>query len=233
MEVELRAVTIAELVYRKLKEEIISGKLKPGSRIIETNVASRYKVSRTPLREALKLLEQDHLVERLPQGGVLVVPISYEEAREYNEMRASLECLMARLAAEKVRNGNLTEPDRELLEQLITITREAKLHLRIENYDTLLAYGAKFHETLHRLAGNRRAATLLVQIIESMQRYRLRIPKDRQKCVTEEHTAIAEAIAKGDVESADSLMEDHIFAAEIVYNRSIEMILSSNEYENE
>ncbi len=221
MTVTFKTVTITELVYRKLKDEIIAGELAPGSRIIETNIAERYNVSRTPIREAVKLLEQDHLVERLSQGGVLVAPLSHEEAREANEVRSSLEALVARLAAKKVRAKNLSAPDADRLRQLEEILRALRLHLKMKEDELLLEAGSRFHKTIHQLAGNKRAAVLLEQTMETMERYRIRIPRSRQELVVEEHTAIADAITRGDAEVAGRLMEAHILAADAYYQASI------------
>jgi DNA-binding GntR family transcriptional regulator len=220
--VTFKSVTITELVYRKLKDEIIAGELKPGSRIIETSLARRYNVSRTPLREAVKLLEQDHLVERLPQGGVLVSPLSQEEAREANQVRSALEALAAQLAATKVRDKNLTVNEVERLKQLDEICRALRLHLRMKEDDLLLKAGSLFHKTIHQLAGNKRATSVLEQTMEAMQRYRIRIPRSRQERVVEEHSAIAETIRRGDAEAAGRLMREHILAADVFYQRSIE-----------
>lgn len=222
----MQTVTITDLVYRRLRDEIISGKLEPSSRIIESNLAERYSVSRTPLREAVKRLEQERLVERLPQGGVLVAPISYQEATEYNQIRAALEGLMARLAAAKVERGALSESDGMLLEKLRATLREMQLQLRLNDYQALLDRGFDFHRTLHQLAGNDRCAVLLSQIMDSMQRYRVMISQERQARVVEEHRAVATAVLDGDPVAAEKLMLEHVLAAEAVYSSSIDAILA-------
>lgn len=228
----MQTVTITDLVYRRLRDEIISGQLKPSSRIIESNLAERYSVSRTPLREAVKRLEQERLVERLPQGGVLVAPITYREATEYNQVRAALESLMAGLAAAKVKRGNLSESDRLLIERLRGTLREMQLQLRLSDYQALLDRGFDFHRSLHQLAGNDRCAVLLSGIIDSMQRYRVLISQERQARVVEEHRAVAEAVFAGDSAAAERLMLEHVLAAEAVYSSSIDAILAAQDAES-
>src|SRR5690606_40349118 len=87
-DIEYQTVTIKDVVYRRLKDAIITGRLRPGERLKEDALSKLLNVSRTPLREAVQRLEQEQLVERLPQGGVAVSPISVADALELNEIRA-------------------------------------------------------------------------------------------------------------------------------------------------
>src|SRR5690625_4578075 len=91
--------TIKDLVFEQIKSAIITGQLKPGQRLVEHRLASMLNVSRTPLREALRLLEQELLVERLPQGGVQVTLISIDEMERLNDVRCILEVYCAEKAA--------------------------------------------------------------------------------------------------------------------------------------
>ena len=93
---------LREVVFNTLKEAIISGELKPGERLMEVKLAEKMGVSRTPVREAIRKLELDGLVEMLPRKGAHVAELSVKNIMDVLEVRASLDGLATSLAAEKM-----------------------------------------------------------------------------------------------------------------------------------
>jgi len=122
-----------QLVYAKLREMILESKLQPGEWLRQEHLASLFGVSRTPIREALRMLSQEHLVEFIPNYGVRVVPLSWEEFEEIYAMRIGLEGLAARLAAERVTPADVAEL-REHLNAVSALTngRDLRTYLREE-----------------------------------------------------------------------------------------------------
>ena len=94
--------TIAEQVYDLLKKRILYHEIMPGERLLEVALCESLKVSRTPVREAFRLLQQDGLVERIPQGGVQVTDLSLDDLKEVSALRTVLEVYAAELACEKI-----------------------------------------------------------------------------------------------------------------------------------
>lgn len=213
--------TIKDVVFDSLKKAIITGALAPGQRLVEHRIAPMLNVSRTPLREAIRLLEQERLVERLPQGGVRVASVSAEEIRQLNDVRSVLETYAARMAATRVAAGELSDDEKkELLEVRYLLDRMDE-HLQANDLFKLLSDGNQFHRTIHRLAGNAVGEEMLAQTIGAMERYRALVPPARNMTAVDEHRAIAEAVLQGDPELAASLMTEHIDAAGRMYVATI------------
>jgi len=106
--------TLAERVCGQLIDSIVAGELPPGSRVSEEGLAQRFGVSRAPLREALRRLEEYRLVQRRPHAGVRVVSLSREELTELYEIREALEGMACRLAAERMSEEDLAQLGRVL-----------------------------------------------------------------------------------------------------------------------
>lgn len=212
-----KTVTIKDVVYQRLKEAIIRGRLTPGERLKETTLSAMLNVSRTPLREAFQRLEQDGLVNRVPQGGVVVSSISVDEATQLNDIRANLEGLAARRAAERVKQGALAQSDHDCLMQFATVLHDMQRFKETGDLASGLEAGRQFHFLVHQLSGNPRLAALLAQVIEGLQRYRALIPQERETVIVGEHEAIADAIKDGQPDLAEARMKAHVAAAEKVY----------------
>ncbi len=220
-DIEYQTVTIKDVVYRRLKDAIITGRLRPGERLKEDALSKLLNVSRTPLREAVQRLEQEQLVERLPQGGVAVSSISVEDALELNEIRAQLEALAANIAAGRVKDGELNEAEQALVPRLVSLaeTRSA-LGVRGNETPELDAdTGREFHALIYAIAGRARLASMLTQVVDGLKRYRVRIPEERKRTVAEEHRAIANAIANGQRREAERYMRKHVLGASVEYKK--------------
>jgi DNA-binding GntR family transcriptional regulator len=198
--------------YRHILTEIRSGTLLPGARLRETELAERFGISRTPVREAIRLLEADGLVAHIPRQGATIRLLDYSEVMELYEMRAVLEGTAARLAARAASDMELDE-----LSALNAEMAAAK--------DTATAYelNRQFHMTLLDAAKNR----YLVKSVNALQKTLLILgpttliePVRAQDAVTE-HNTILSALRARDGMAAEAAMRTHIEAAHRVRLRAL------------
>ncbi|MDN5292923.1 MAG: hypothetical protein PWQ91_490 [Eubacteriales bacterium] len=199
---------LREIVFETLREAIISGRLKPGERLMEVQLAEEMGVSRTPVREAIRKLELEGFVVMVPRKGAYVADISLKDIADVFEVRAALEGLAAALAAERI-----TEEELEQLERLLVQLAE-----KIEKNDLtgLIEIDTQFHEVLYRACRNAKLVQILGNLREQIQRFRatsLASP-GRMKFALDEHKKIVEAVAERNVELARALAQEHIENAE-------------------
>jgi len=149
-------------VYDRIKQEILSGNISPGSRVLEGRLAKQVHVSRTPVREALHVLEMEGFLESFPRVGYRVRQISLEEAIEINEIRAVLEPLAANKA---IKNEDQTYIDalQEVLSKSEAVAKKGQFH-------SFLKYDAEFDEIIVKASGMK----ALLDIWATL-RYRLRL----------------------------------------------------------
>lgn len=190
--------------YRQLLEEVRAGRLGPGTRLRETELAARLGISRTPVREAIRQLEADGLVVHLPRQGATVRSLDYAEVIELYEMRAVLEGTAARLAARAASEIELAE-------------------LAALNADLASAppgpvareLNRQFHRTLLDAARNR----FLVKAVSALQKTLLILGSstltdpDRVTASLSEHATVLAALQARDGATAEAAMRAHIEAA--------------------
>lgn len=192
-------------VYSRLHEGIVNGKYPPGESLVETTLAAQFGISRTPVREALRRLEQDGLVER-GSRGMQVSRRSPEQILEIYEVRIILETAAARSAAEK-----RTPLDLMRLEQI----HEAMLAASPDDPDNLATTNRKFHEVLWAMSHN----STLIDLLKRLHSHLIRYPqttlsyKNRYQKVLEDHGRLIEAIKNGDSEQAAEIAEQHMTGA--------------------
>lgn len=194
---------LRESVYLRLKQAIVEGKLQPGERLIETTIAQRLGVSRNPVREALRRLEQEQLVTASSKGMV-VSSITRASIEEVYAVRAVLEALGCRLAAHYI-----TAQEKERLRDILQRSRQA---IRAHDIETLTACDIEFHDVLMSASRNATLKKMLDQLRDSVRRFRtasIALPGRPQE-VLRDHTAIAEAVCTGDARRAEALVRDHI-----------------------
>ena len=143
---------LRDVVFEHLREAIIKGKLKPGERLMEMQLAEELGVSRTPVREAIRKLELEGLVIMIPRRGAYVADLSIKDVAETFEIRLALEALAASLAAERITPEECEEMDR-LLERIGESIRQ-------NDVKQTAALDEEFHNLLYQASRNDR----LVQI---------------------------------------------------------------------
>lgn len=201
----LRRQSGSEAVYNVLREQIISGQLAPGDRLPELELAATLDVSRTPIREALRLLLGEQLVQQRPTGGFRVAPLDPEDVRGIYDVRALLEGQLARDACTRLTDADLARLDEQI----------ARMSLLRDHDDEVVKIGREFHGVIERAGGNRWCLLLLQQIRGHVDRYRrlsTRAP-GRTDHAVEEHRAILAALASRDPDRAEAEMRRHVQAS--------------------
>lgn len=192
--------------YEKIRDAIVSGELEPGAPLVESALAAWCEVSRTPVREALRRLEQDGLVT-WGERGLVVREHSAEEILDIYEVRMSLEALSARTAAER-RTDHDVRLLRATLAQGDAITGDPA---------ELVRHSRLFHQHIQRAAHNEALSDLLDRVNLHLSRYSGNRPTlsspGRGPVAHDEHAALVEAIADRDADAAYRIAYDHFATA--------------------
>ncbi|MDU2197656.1 MAG: GntR family transcriptional regulator [Peptostreptococcaceae bacterium] len=199
---------LRDVVFENLREAILEGKLKPGQRLMEVQLAEQLGVSRTPVREAIRKLELEGLVVMLPRKGAYVANMSLKDVIDVLEVRASLEGLSASLAAERI-----SDIDLKRLKKIAEEFKESTINADIE---TLLKKDVEFHECIFKAANNKKLTQVINSLWEQVYRFRVTYISDYDSSlsIVEEHKNILSAIEKGDCELAKKYATEHIEKAE-------------------
>jgi DNA-binding GntR family transcriptional regulator len=192
-------------LYHQLLEEVLEGDLRPGEILVETALGKRFGVSRTPIREALRMLEQDGVLERVNRG-MRVRQTSSEEVLEIYGVRAILEAAAARDAASR-----RTDYDLATLDRIFQTMAEAKTATPQE----MAVINRSFHRAIWQAAGNRTLADLLERLAVHLRRYPATtyLRSGRWEEALEEHRQLLEAIRDKDPDTAAEVAESHMHAA--------------------
>lgn len=196
--------TVSGRVYEEIKDRIITGRLKPGQRLVERDLANEMQVSRTPVREALMQLEREKLVATGKFKGVTVARMNLREARELFQVRMVLEALAAHEAAIHRSSDDLKKL-RLCIEDVKRFRKEGKLAEVIKN-------NAVFHLTIAFCSGNHRLYDLLTQLQDHIGLLRVTslLKPNRPLENEEEHEDIYRAIEKGYPDVAEVMMRQHM-----------------------
>lgn len=195
---------LRELVYEQLREAILTGEIKPGTRLMEVEIAQKMGVSRTPIREAIKKLEIEGLATTQPRRGAYVSEISVKSMVDILEVRSNLEGLAAYLAAYR-----MDKPTQRELMKVEEVFEEA---VRNGNMETMIKADDEFHRMVIQSSGNSHLIHMLDQIQELVVRFRYLCYKDyhRLEELIPEHLTIFEAIVESRAEKARNAAYSHI-----------------------
>lgn len=195
---------LRDVVFNTLREAILTGDIEPGERLMEIRLAEKLGVSRTPIREAIRMLQLEGLVNMTPRKGTVVAEISKEDLKNVLEVRKVLE----QLAVEKSCENVSDEAVSELRENL----KEFNAAIKKKNPSDIAKIDVAFHDIIYRITGNDRLIQILYNIREQMYRYRLEYIKDQdtRQTVVRDHENLIEAIVNKDVEKAKSIIVAHI-----------------------
>ena len=191
-------------VFYQLENDILNGKYKPGENLIETKLSDELGVSRTPIREAIRQLELEGLVQTIPNKGAIVTGISSKDIEDIYILRTMIEGLAARWAAE-----NITSTELKALEETLELE---EFYTQKNDVAQLLKLDSKFHEILFRASKSKPLMITLTMFHHYIQRARttsLEI-SGRPYDSFVEHKAILQAIKEKDAEKAEKLTTEHI-----------------------
>lgn len=203
---------LRDLVFDYMKEAIITGKLKPGERLMEVQLAERLGVSRTPVREAIRKLELEGLVVMVPRKGAYVADLNAKDLLNVLEVRSSLEGLAASLAAERITD--------EELEKLKSIVEEFRVKMDEGDLEALIRLDKEFHDLIFAASRNDKLIQIMNNLQEHVHRFRVKYITEGKKAkrIYQEHKKIAELIEQRDANGARKWAEKHVrnFQEEVV-----------------
>ena len=202
--VEKRFRSLTKLIAEELKQAILAGKLAPGERLSEEQLVASLKVSRVPLREALRRLEAEGYVSFLPNEGVAVSKPTLEEVQDYYSIASVLEGLAARLAVERAQPEEVAR-----LRELHQLLKEA---YRAKDPERYFQANSRFHGFIAGLAGNERLYRLIDQMRQEIRKTRilsLHLPQ-RLDYSMREHDQIMDAFLKKNPALAEATVIKHL-----------------------
>jgi DNA-binding GntR family transcriptional regulator len=190
-------------VYEIVKRAILEGELKPGSKVVVTQLADKYNISRTPLREALRQLQIEGLLVQ-NHSVLFVMNLDLQDFKELYECRLMLEREIMKLVTKTITDEQLEE-----VEELLQIAEEA---LKEGNHLQLLELNAQFHDKLLETSSNNRAVQLLQQVRSFLLIYRSNILRDStiKKEILQEHRQILQALKERNEEAVSKRVEEHL-----------------------
>ena len=201
--IEHKTVSLADQVFDHLETDILSGKYSRGEILTESKLSQELGVSRTPIREALRRLEQEHIIEETGKGSV-VIGISEKDVDDIFVIRKQLETLAAGIAAENCTDEQLSKL-RETLEL-------QEFYLEKGDAEQIKQMDNRFHYIVYRLSGSTVFYDILVPLHKKIQKYRKIAVQSsgRAKASVEEHRKIYEAIASGNKALAEKYVLEHV-----------------------
>ena len=192
-------------VIAELRQAILTGRLKAGDRLVEGKLADELGVSRNPVREAIRVLASEGLVDVAARRGASVAVMSDQEARETIEVRALLEGQNARLAARR--------HDKELIKRIEAVLKKGTAAVTAGRFDQLFQLNQQFHDALAAAGQNTVLGELLQKLRDRTAMLFAPMSPTRQSRSWNEHAQILRAIIDGDERAAAALAADHVMRA--------------------
>ena len=194
-----------EIIYKKLLDDILKGGFYQGQRLIEKELIDRYKISKTPLREALTRLERVGLVQRNINRGFLVKRILRKDAEEIYELREIIDGFSVRKITE-----NITE---EKIQKIEKIIHDMELCIRDKKTDKYIKDDKYFHTVLNKLSGNKRLIEIMQNLnyqISILLKTSIKLPERGINASFSEHKMIFKAILNKNSIKAEDVAKKHI-----------------------
>lgn len=199
-----KPVSIRERVYGVVREDILNGRFSPGERMVETRLAEEIHTSRTPIREALHMLEREGLLKSIPRVGYRVRELKWEEVEEICEIRKVNEVLAARWAMRYI-----TPSELRALELNLEVSETS---VRNGEWMSFVERDAEFHEIFVRASGSDRLLELCQLLRRHMLRYRMESLHQPETAleVIRGHRRILECIRRKDDAGVEKAIGDHL-----------------------
>lgn len=206
---------LREVVFNTLRQAIIQGEFQPGERLMEVTLANKLGVSRTPVREAIRMLELEGLVVMIPRRGAEVANITVKDLKDALEVRMAMEALSVKLACERI-----DEAGKEELKDACMKFKEA---INSKLVPAIVEGDEAFHNTIYKISQNPKLINIAQNLREQVYRYRVEYVKDfsYHDNLIREHDLITMAILKGDAEAAEKVMTEHIYNQEQIVIRNV------------
>ncbi len=195
---------IRDIAYETLKHAIITGEIPAGERIVETEYANRLHISRTPLREALRKLERDGLVEYMVRRGVIVRAFTIEDVEQIYTIRNSLEMLTLPSIIENVTPEHISDLRKRL--------KEMDRYAKADDIEKISPLARSFHNAITQISEKKR----ILRVIESQDDYITRFSaisiakESRREQAHQEHHQMVDFLESKDLSALTALMQQHI-----------------------
>lgn len=195
---------LRDVVFNTLREAILKGELRPGERLMELQLASKLGVSRTPIREAIRMLEQEGLAVTIPRKGAEVARMTEKDMEDVLQVRDALDELASSIACRQI--------TAQELEELRLTMREFEESMKTGDIKKIAEVDVRFHDIIYKATRNPKLENILSNLREQMYRYRIEYLKDARTYPTliKEHTEIVEGLAKRDKDRVTAAMHKHV-----------------------
>lgn len=195
---------LRDVVFNTLREAILKGELHPGERLMELQLAAKLGVSRTPIREAIRMLEQEGLAVTVPRKGAEVARMTEKDMEDVLQVREALDELAVNIACDQI-----TE---EQLEELCLSMKEFEAATKTDDVKRIAQADVRFHDIIYQSTGNLKLVTMLNNLREQMYRYRVEYLKDEHSYsnLMKEHKDIVDGLTARDKQKAIKAMQIHV-----------------------
>ena len=195
---------LRDVVFNTLREAILKGELQPGERLMELQLASKLGVSRTPIREAIRMLEQEGLAVTMPRKGAEVARMTLKDMEDVLEVRDALDELAAQIACER-----MTAEQMQILKET---KKEFEEILESGDVKKIADVDVRFHDIIYEATDNARLVSLLGNMREQLFRYRVECLKNPENYPTlmAEHNAIVAALEAREKVKVTEAMHEHV-----------------------
>ncbi len=207
---------LRDVVFQTLRKAIINGDFEPGERLMEITLAKKLGVSRTPVREAIRMLELEGLVVMIPRRGAEVARITIKDLKDSLEVRLAIEELAVSLACQRI-----TDDEKQ---RLIQVNNDFKMLILNKKVPDIVEGDVGFHDVIFEATKNRRLISIAHSLREQVYRYRVEYVKDfsYHDVLVEEHDEITKAVIKGDQQAAIEIMRKHIYNQELIVIQNLQ-----------
>lgn len=195
---------LRDVVFNTLRDAILRGELKPGERLMEMHLANKLGVSRTPIREAIRMLEQEGLAVTIPRKGAQVAKMTEKDLQDVLEIRDSLDELAATMACQRMTPDQLVE--------LKNAMKDFELATKSKDVRKICEADEVFHNVIYKMAHNPKLETIVYNLREQMYRYRYEYIKGNETYnqLIQEHAAIIEGVERQDSAFVRDIMHTHL-----------------------
>lgn len=195
---------LRDVVFNTLREAILRGDLVPGERLMELQLASKLGVSRTPIREAIRMLEQEGLSITIPRKGAIVAGMTEKDMQDVLEIREALEELSVQVACDKITDEEIAELRKNM--------KSFERSLKGGDLKEMAQADVEFHDVIYRATDNPKLINMLNNLREQMYRYRVEYLKNPQNHdqLLKEHEAIYRGIVEKDKDAVTEMIRRHI-----------------------
>ncbi|MBO6128797.1 MAG: GntR family transcriptional regulator [Pseudobutyrivibrio sp.] len=195
---------LRDVVFNTLREAILKGELKPGERLMEMHLATKLGVSRTPIREAIRMLEHEGLAVTIPRKGAQVAKMTEKDLQDVLEVRDALDALAVVCACERMTDAQFVE-----LKEAMKAFEDAT---KTDDVRHIVEADEAFHDVIYSAAANPKLENIINSAREQMYRYRYEYVKNPSVYaqLIEEHKAIIEGFDRRDVAFLKDIMHTHL-----------------------